>query len=92
MKSLYESIMQSRFPINKIEESILSKSGVGLEVKIDEWCKKYGIKKYTINNKGEIDSNIGINISHKDIKEHLFLYGSARSKNTFIVIHVALHH
>ena len=69
MKSLYESIMQSRFPAHKIEESILNKSGVGLEVRIDEWCKKHGIKDYTINNKGEIDSNIGINISHNDIKE-----------------------
>ena len=51
MKSLYESIMQSRFqahkieesimqsrfPTHKIEESILSKSGIGMEVQIKSW-------------------------------------------------------
>ena len=36
MKSLYESIMQSRFPISKIEESIISKAGVGFEDKARE--------------------------------------------------------
>ena len=37
MKTLLESIMQSRFSGHKIEESILSKSGVGIEQSIRNW-------------------------------------------------------
>ena len=55
MKTLVETIMQSRFPVHKIEESILNKSGVGKIYQIQSWLDEHGIKNYTINSKGEVD-------------------------------------
>ena len=77
MKSLYESIMQSRFPISKIEESImqsrfpvhkvdesiLNKSGVGKIYLIQKWLDEHGIKNYTINSKEEINVDGYVDLS-----------------------------
>ena len=69
MKPLYESIMQSRFPVHKIDESILNKSGVGKIYQIQSWLDEYGIKNYTINNKGEVDVDGDVNLMRKGLTE-----------------------
>ena len=44
-------------------ESILNKSGVGKIYQIQSWLDEYGIKNYTINNKGEIDVDGDVSLS-----------------------------
>ena len=69
MKTLYESIMQFRSQSHEIEESILNKSGVGKIYQIQSWLDEHGIKKYTINNKGEIDVDEDVSLSRCDLTE-----------------------
>ena len=69
MRTLYESIMQSRFPAYKIEESILNKSGVGKIYLIQKWLDEHDIKNYTINNKGEIDVAGDVDLSNCGLTE-----------------------
>ena len=69
MKTLLESIMQSRFPVHKIEESILNKSGVGKIYQIQSWLDEHDIENYTINNKGEIDVDGDVLLSNCGLTE-----------------------
>ena len=48
-------------------ESILNKSGVG-KMQIQSWLDEHKVKNYTINNKGEIDVDGGVNMSHMNIE------------------------
>ena len=42
---------------------------------IESWCKEVGIKKYTINNKGEIDVNTEVNLEYINTKELPYKFG-----------------
>ena len=45
------------------------------EQEIKSWCDEMGIKNYTINSKGEIDVNGGVNLFNKDLKELPYKFG-----------------
>ena len=42
---------------------------------IEAWCKEMGIKNYTINSKGEIDVDGGVDLANKDFKELPYKFG-----------------
>ena len=42
---------------------------------IKSWCEKMSIKKYTINSKGEIDVDGGVNLRYSDFKELPYKFG-----------------
>ena len=50
-------------------ESILNKSGVGKIYSIQKWLDEYGIKNYTINDKGEVDVDGDVDLSGCDLIE-----------------------
>ena len=50
-------------------ESILNKSGVGKMHQIQSWLDQYGIKNYTINNKGEIDVDGNVFLGDRNLTE-----------------------
>ena len=43
---------------------------------IESWCDEMGIKDYTINSKGEIDVDGGVNLSHNTFKELPYKFGN----------------
>ena len=47
-----------------------------LKSDIEAWCEEMGIEKYTINSKGEIDVNGGVDLSKKDFEELPYKFGS----------------
>ena len=46
-----------------------------LKSDIEAWCDKVGIKKYTINSKGEIDVNAEVNLEYINVKELPYKFG-----------------
>ena len=42
---------------------------------IEAWCEEMGIKKYTINSKGEIDVNGNVDLSERDFEELPYKFG-----------------
>ena len=44
-------------------------------VEIEAWCEEMGIQNYTINNKGEIDVDGGVNLDNKDFEELPYKFG-----------------
>ena len=46
-----------------------------IKADIEAWCKEMGIKKYTINSKGEIDVDGCVNLNHKNFKELPYKFG-----------------
>ena len=44
-------------------------------VEIEAWCEEMGIQNYTINDKGEIDVDGGVNLDYKDFKELPYKFG-----------------
>ena len=57
----------------------MSWSGVKQQVnkaEIEFWCEEMGIKKYTINSKGEIDVDGNVDLSKKDFKELPYKFGT----------------
>ena len=56
-----------------LQESIVQESFD--KSKIESWCKEVGIKKYTINNKGEIDVNTEVNLEYINTKELPYKFG-----------------
>lgn len=62
MRSLYESIIQSRFPDHKIEESVLTKSGVGKIYRIREWLKYHlSLSSFNWEPTTNIDQHVSFN-------------------------------
>ena len=43
---------------------------------IEAWCDEMGIKKYTINSKGEIDVDGDVHLIHKNFKELPYKFGT----------------
>lgn len=52
-----------------LAETILSRKLHDPKVAIYDWLKKYGIKNYTLNDKGEVDVDGDVNISYMDIED-----------------------
>ena len=46
-----------------------------LKSDIEAWCDEMGIENYTINSKGEIDVDGGVNLDGRDIKELPYKFG-----------------
>ena len=42
---------------------------------IEAWCEEMGIENYTINSKGEIDVNGGVNLFNSDFEELPYKFG-----------------
>ena len=42
---------------------------------IEVWCKDVGIRNYTINSKGEIDVDGGVNLNNNDFEELPYKFG-----------------
>ena len=55
--------------MKSLYESILSSTNTGKASLVRAWLEEYGIKNYTINNKGEIDVNGDVKLSNKNIRE-----------------------
>ena len=55
--------------MKSLYESILSKAGVGKMHQIQTWLDEYGIKNYTINDRGAVDVDGDVDLSYKDIEE-----------------------
>ena len=49
-----------------------------LKQEIESWCDEMGIKKYTINSKGEIDVNWSVDLMGENIKELSYKFGRVR--------------
>ena len=47
-----------------------------IKADIEAWCDEMGIEKYTINSKGEIDVNGGVDLAYKDFKELPYKFGT----------------
>ena len=73
-------------------ETILSRKLHDPRAIIYKWLDEYGIKNYTLNDKGEIDVNGDVNLRKKDLKSFLRLFSSVLSKEILIVHSIALHH
>ena len=43
---------------------------------IKTWCEEMGIKRYTINDKGEIDVDMNVMLYKKDLKELPYKFGT----------------
>ena len=48
-------------------------------VEIEAWCEEMGIKRYTINDKGEIDVDTNVMLYKKDLKELPYKFGRVNS-------------
>ena len=46
-----------------------------IKAEIEAWCEEMGIKKYTINSKGEIDVNGDVDLSERDFEELPYKFG-----------------
>ena len=46
------------------------------KAEIEAWCEDMGIKNYTINSKGEIDVDGGVNLRHNTFKELPYKFGN----------------
>ena len=47
---------------------------------IKAWCDEMGIEKYTINSKGEIDVNGGVDLRYSDFKELPYKFGKVNGR------------
>ena len=47
-----------------------------LKADMEAWCEEMGIKRYTINDKGEIDVNMNVFLYKKDLKELPYPFGT----------------
>ena len=47
-------------------------------VEIEAWCEEMGIQNYTINDKGEIDVDGGVNLDNKDFEELPYKFGTVK--------------
>ena len=47
-----------------------------IKADIEAWCDEMGIEHYTINDKGEIDVDGGVNLDNKDFEELPYKFGS----------------
>ena len=47
-----------------------------LKSDIEAWCEEMGIKRYTINSKGEIDVNTNVMLHKNDFKELPYKFGT----------------
>ena len=47
-----------------------------LKADMEAWCEEMGIKRYTINDKGEIDVNSNVFLYKKDFKELPYKFGT----------------
>ena len=46
-----------------------------IKVEMEAWCEEMGIESYTINSKGEIDVNGGVDLSYEYFKELPYKFG-----------------
>ena len=49
-------------------------------VDVEAWCEEMGIKNYTVNSKGEIDVNGGVDLAYKDFKELPYKFGTVTGR------------
>ena len=64
----------------------MSWSGVKKQTNVEDikaWCDEMGIKNYTINSKGEIDVDGGVDVSYIDFEELPYKFG--RVKGSFTI-------
>ena len=60
---------------NYINETWSGVKKQSYDQEIKSWCEKMSIKKYTINSKGEIDVDGGVNLRYSDFKELPYKFG-----------------
>ena len=59
----------------------MSWKGVKKQTNIEDikaWCEEMGIKNYTINDKGEIDVDGGVDLQYKEFEELPYKFGEVR--------------
>ena len=60
---------------NYISEAWSGVKQQSIKADIEAWCEEMGIRKYTINSKGEIDVNGGVDLSRKDFEVLPYKFG-----------------
>ena len=60
---------------NYINEAWSGVKKQSYDQEIKSWCEEMGVKKYTINSKGEIDVDGGVNLRYSDFKELPYKFG-----------------
>ena len=60
---------------NYITEAWSGVKKQSLNFNIEVWCDEMGIKNYTINSKGEIDVNGGVDLENRNFKELPYKFG-----------------
>ena len=63
---------------NYINEAWSGVKRQSIKVEIEAWCENISIKRYTINNKGEIDVDRFVNLFRKDFKELPYKFGKVK--------------
>ncbi len=62
--------------INEAWSGVKKQTSIDIEA-IEKWCEDMGIEDYTINDKGEIDVDEGVDLSEKKFKELPYKFGIA---------------